>query len=54
MGDGGKWLRRQYLVMAANTYTPVQFWVSMPLVEFMDWITASNDLIAERDKKKKK
>lgn len=53
MGDGGKWLRRQCLVMAQNTYTPVQFWLKMPLIEFMGWITASNELLEEKEKKKK-
>lgn len=47
MGDGGHWLRRQCLAMARNNYTPVQFWLSMPLVEFVEWIKESNKLAAE-------
>lgn len=52
MGDGGKWIRRQCLVMAQNTYTPVQFWVEMPLTELAEWIESNNDLIKERERKK--
>lgn len=50
MGDGGHWLRRQCLVMARNGYGSVQFWLSMPLVEFPKWIEENNRMVEEERK----
>ena len=55
VGDGGVWLRRQYLAMARTNNTPVDFWLSLRLGEFMQWVKASNALIAEElDRRKRK
>jgi hypothetical protein len=41
-GDGGKWLRKQCLLMARNNSTPVPFWLSLPLQQLCLWIGANN------------
>lgn len=54
VGDGGLWLRQQYIIMSENTHTPIAFWVDMRLTEFRLWVDASNKLQNERMKKRKK
>lgn len=44
-------MRKQCMVMSRNNYTPVQFWLSMPLVEFLGWIRTNNALQAEKGRK---
>lgn len=51
VGDGGRWLRQQFLVMAQNTYTPIPFWRDMRLSELRQWISDSNRLFEERNQK---
>ena len=53
VGDGGVWLRRQCLAMARTNNTPVDFWLSLRLGEFSQWVKASNALIAEEMEKRK-
>ena len=53
VGDGGAWLRRQCLAMARTNNTPVDFWLSLRLGEFSQWVKASNALIAEEMEKRK-
>lgn len=48
VGDGGTWLRQQFLIMAQNTYTPITFWRDMTLFQFRQWISDSNRLFEER------
>lgn len=45
------WLRKQMLVMSQNTYTSLTFWRECSLVEFKQWIHASNELHDELNKK---
>ncbi|WP_268761768.1 hypothetical protein [Carboxydothermus pertinax] len=28
------------IIMAAKTYTPISFWLSMPVLELIDWLEA--------------
>lgn len=42
--DGGRWLRRQCLLMSRTNHTPIGTWLDMPLTEFMDWIDSSNEI----------
>jgi electron transfer flavoprotein beta subunit len=49
IGDGGKWLRRQCLIMAKTNNTPVPFWLSLPLSELIAWIRESNHIVAEAE-----
>ena len=43
-------LRKQFLIMARNTYTPVTVWMDMPLMAFVLWVRASNELNSEKKK----
>ena len=45
-------MRRQTLVMAQATYTPVYFWLSIPIREFTAWIRELNELEKERELKR--
>ena len=47
------WLCRQCLAMARTNNTPVDFWLSLRLGEFSQWVKASNALIAEEMEKRK-
>jgi len=47
VGDGGKWLRKNALILAKNNYTPASFWLSIPLSQLHDWITTNNAIIEE-------
>lgn len=40
--------------MAKNFYTPVGFWVSIPLKEFTAWIRSGNDIIEEENEQIRK
>lgn len=51
-GDGGKWLRRQCLVLAQSGAAPVSYWMSIPLRELGQWIESHNELIKEQKKKR--
>jgi len=33
--------------MARNSYTPVNFWLKMPLTELSQWIKTNNQLVQE-------
>lgn len=46
-GDGGRWLRRQCMVLSQNSYTPISFWLSVSLRELGKWIEASNQIVKE-------
>lgn len=46
-------MRRQAIVMAQNTYTPISFWLSMPIREFTEWIKELNELVRQREKDRK-
>ena len=46
-GDGGSWLRQQCLIMSQANSSPVGFWLSMPLKQFMQWI-GDHNRIAQR------
>nr|MBQ4453234.1 hypothetical protein [Clostridia bacterium] len=35
--------------MAKNFYTPVEYWVKIPLKEFTAWIRSGNDIIEEEN-----
>lgn len=52
VGDGGRWLRQQFIIMAQNTYTPITFWQDMTLSQFRQWIRDNNQLSEERKRKK--
>lgn len=45
--DGGRWLRRQALVLSQNNHTPVWYWLSCTLPDLSKWIQESNRLVAE-------
>lgn len=49
-GDGGAWLRTQYMIMAQNTYTPIPYWADMPLSDFREWMDTNNDIVNSRKK----
>lgn len=38
------------MVLAKNTYTPVQFWLSITLRELCQWIGTNNDLVYDQKK----
>lgn len=44
---------QQCLAMARTNNTPVDFWLSLRLGEFSQWVKASNALIAEEMEKRK-
>jgi len=39
--------------MAQATYTPISFWLSLPIREFTKWIEELNELEKEREKQRK-
>ena len=41
---------RQCLTMSRNWYTPVTYWLNMPLLELRRWIEVSNKVIEESRK----
>ena len=51
-GDGGRWLRRQCLILARANATPVDYWLAEPLPALMQWIKVHNELAAEAGQKK--
>lgn len=51
MGDGGRWLRRQCLMLARNNNTPVGYWLSLTVPQLLHWIQANNELTAEANQK---
>ena len=44
-------LRRTALVLAHNNYTPVDYWLSLPLAELHEWIEINNRLVEEQKRK---
>lgn len=50
IGDGGEWLREQCIIMAKNNGTDIPFWLSMPLVQLIQWIRTNNRIEAESRK----
>lgn len=52
MGDGGEWLREQCLIMARSNYTSISFWLSLSLIEFIQWIQTNNRLVSRREKER--
>ena len=52
-GDGGRWLRKQCLILARNNCTPVSDWLSMPLSELRLWIGANNEIEAENAQRRR-
>jgi hypothetical protein len=53
-GDGGKWLRRQCLVLAQTNNTPVPYWLSLTIPDFCAWLRASNQIQQEMRESAKK
>lgn len=51
-GDGGKWLRRQCLILAQSGAAPVSYWESIPLWDLGEWIKAHNELVQEQRQKR--
>lgn len=51
VGDGGRWIRRQCLVLSQNYHTPVSFWLSETYAGLTRWIRDSNELVEEQNKK---
>lgn len=39
------------MVLSQNNYTPVSYWLSLPLAHLSRWIEANNELISERRRK---
>ncbi len=52
MGDGGEWLREQCLIMAQGNHTPISFWLSLSLIEFIQWIRTNNRIVSRREKER--
>lgn len=52
-GDGGRWLRKQCLILARNNNTPAFEWLALPLVELGPWIMANNMIEAENEQRRK-
>lgn len=50
IGDGGKELRKQALIMSKGYCTPVDVWLGMRLSQFRDWIKAAIELSNELKK----
>ena len=36
--------------MARNNYTPISFWLSLPLIELIQWIEVNNQVISKEKK----
>lgn len=41
-------LRRTAMVLAQNNYTPVDYWLRLPLKELSEWVETNNRIIEER------
>lgn len=54
MGDGGKWIRQQCLILAQTNNTPVPFWLSLALPELCEWIRASNSVQDEAHRERER
>lgn len=52
-GDGGKWLRKQCLILARNNATPVGFWLALRLRELGSWIETNNEIIRDGRSKRR-
>lgn len=50
VGDGGEWLRRQSMILSQNNHTPIDFWLSLTLMELPLWIHTGNDIVEETKK----
>lgn len=37
--------------LSMSTHTPTVHWLAVPLLEVMDWIRATNELLAKRGEK---
>ena len=49
-GDGGEWLRRQSMILSQNNHTPIDFWLSLDLMELPLWIHTGNEIVEESKK----
>ncbi len=52
-GDGGKWVRKQCLILARNNATPVGFWLALRLRELGSWIETNNEIIRDGRNKRR-
>ncbi len=52
-GDGGKWLRKQCMILSRNNSTSIDFWISLQLRELGPWISTNNEIIREGRNKKR-
>ena len=39
------------MVLAKNCYTPVSYWLSLPLRQLYEWVKANNQLMREEDER---
>ena len=46
-GDGGRWLRKQCLIMARNNNTPITYFLSCTFRELSAWVQTNNEIVRE-------
>ncbi len=50
VNDGGRWLRKTVMTLSQNTYTSIDFWLSLPLSRLSGWIDTNNEIVKCKQK----